>query len=800
MSIGGTLLLIALAGPSDATVLDAFDYADSAAAQAAWAVSSRTPPVVVQRHQGRNVLVISAPLKSSPDLPRTVMDRDVELNLAGMTRFLLDIEPEQPVEGEQVSLYFRSGRGWYAGSARLTSNQRTTLVFERRDFRPEDQPAGWDRIDGIRISIWRSPNSDDNRIRCYRLAADRHDIAIVVPESEDGENRLAHELADRWSRALAYYGVAADRVTEREVAAGALGDRPVAVVPYLPSWSLDVVEAVSLFVDRGGRVWLNYNAPAELMAKIGFRLGSYWRPDAPGVLSEIRLTADDVPGMPESVQQASWNIYEAEPIGANARIIGRWYDKDGRSTGKAALLVSDRGVYFSHVLLGDDWEHKRALIAALHGRLDPRFWRLAAAAAMERADRIGHCRDVDTLRALVMESGREEAVREWDEGERLLGQAAESLKASRPARAFELAGDARQRRVQAYLMAAPSRVPEGRAFWNHSGTGAYPGDWERTARELASAGINMVFPNMLWAGRAHYASDVLPRSSTFQQYGDQIEQCVAAAHRHGIEVHVWKVNFNLSGAPAEFVERLRREGRLQVDVHGQPTNWLNPAHPHNQKLEVDSLLEVVRRYPVDGIHFDYIRYPNGNNDYSDFSRKQFETDTGHTVKHWPADCYDGPLADAYRDWRCDQITRLVETVHREAKKIRPEVKISAAVFGAYPDCRRSVGQDWALWVRRGYLDFVCPMDYTGEDKYFERLVRSQRELVGQRIPLYPGIGATASRVRLTPDRVVGQILLARQLGADGFTIFNLTETTAREILPALARGIGTRASEPVSRP
>src|SRR5208283_87321 len=98
---------------------------------------------------------------------------------------------------------------------------------------------------------------------------------------------------------------------------------------------------------------------------------------------------------------------------------------------------------------------------------------------------------------------------------------------------------------------------EGRAVWNHSGTGAYPGDWERSAAELQAAGFNMVLPNMLWGGLAHYASDLLPRSSTYQQYGDQIAQCLAAARRHGLEVHVWKVNWNLSTAPKEFVIRLR---------------------------------------------------------------------------------------------------------------------------------------------------------------------------------------------------------------------------------------------------
>ena len=130
---------------------------------------------------------------------------------------------------------------------------------------------------------------------------------------------------------------------------------------------------------------------------------------------------------------------------------------------------------------------------------------------------------------------------------------------------------------------------------------------------------------------------------------------------------------------------------------------------------------------------------------------------------------------------------------REAKKIRPGLKISAAVFGSYPDCRQSVAQDWPAWVKAGYLDFVCPMDYTTSDKEFAALVRNQVKLIEGRVPLYPGIGATATGISMTADRVVGQIHHARQLGAAGFTIFNFDAGTAASIVPGVGSGVGARA-------
>jgi uncharacterized lipoprotein YddW (UPF0748 family) len=325
-----------------------------------------------------------------------------------------------------------------------------------------------------------------------------------------------------------------------------------------------------------------------------------------------------------------------------------------------------------------------------------------------------------------------------------------------------------------------AKVPEFRSVWNHSGTGAFPGDWERSARLLHEKGFTAVMPNVLWGGTAHYASDVLPRSGTFEKYGDQLDQCCKAAKMFGLEVHVWKVNFNLTTAPKPFVERMRREGRTQVSVKGVQLDWLCPSHPENRKLELESMLEAARKYPIAGLHFDYIRYPDAASCYCDGCRERFEKESGKRVERWPEDCHAGERKGEYNDWRCRQITALVAAVHDEAKKIRPEIKISAAVFGAYPDCRRSVAQDWPAWIEAGYLDFVCPMDYTESDDYFRALVKKQVELAGK-TPVYPGIGATATKINLSAEQVGKQIGIARELGAGGFSIFNFDAKTAGRI-------------------
>jgi len=249
------------------------------------------------------------------------------------------------------------------------------------------------------------------------------------------------------------------------------------------------------------------------------------------------------------------------------------------------------------------------------------------------------------------------------------------------------------------------------------------------------------------------------------------------------------VNWNLIWAPQDFLDTLRAAGRTQVDVYGNPVDWLCPSDPANLQIELDTMIEVVQNYDVDGIHFDYIRYPHNECCYCEPCRTRFEAQTGHIVTDWPMQCYNGSLASEYRDWRAEQITRLVEAVSREAHLIKPQLQVSAAVFPSYPDCRWSIGQDWVEWIDQGYLDFVCPMDYTEDFERFHRLVSAQSALVAGRIPLYPGIGATATASHLGSDAVIAQILTARNLGTPGFIIFNYNPSMAEQILPDLAKGI-----------
>jgi uncharacterized lipoprotein YddW (UPF0748 family) len=287
---------------------------------------------------------------------------------------------------------------------------------------------------------------------------------------------------------------------------------------------------------------------------------------------------------------------------------------------------------------------------------------------------------------------------------------------------------------------------------------------------------------------------LLPVAQQIAEQGDQIRQCLAACRKYGIQVHVWKVNWYLgSAAPKEIHTRMRDEGRLQLSAHGEEKNWLCPSQPANQKLEIDSMLEVVRNYDVDGIHFDYIRYPDHDHCFCAGCRERFERVSGAKIEPWPqAVRGEGKLRQSWLDWRRHNITTVVKAVSEQARALKPKLKVSAAVFPNLTNDRDSIGQDWKLWCEQGYLDFVCPMDYAPVNHQFDRLITQQVKWAGN-TPCYPGIGL--STARFGADRLIEQINITRQHKTGGFVIFNYSVPESREVLPQL--GLGITAKRPM---
>jgi uncharacterized lipoprotein YddW (UPF0748 family) len=721
---------------------------------------------------------------------RAYWDRAVSLDLSRFGRIAFWVKAEGDLSAVgHCSLYLHSGAGWYAASFGLPDEGWQRVVIDRGSFNTEDAPGGWSGIDTIRVSFWKG-QPRQAAICLGGLEATASDV-VVVRNTRAGRGGAGYTR--RMVETLARAGVEAGTVDDVDVEAGVLTDKRIAVYPLNPSPSDKEMEALEAFVRAGGRVVVCYSLSPRLGTLVGVESLGRQASEYPGQFAHMHFLPGGPPGLPDEAKQNSWNIERVRPAGPGARVIAEWFDASGKDTGYPAVILSDTGAYVSHVLLGDDPTNKDRLVRALLGHLYPGLWEQMAQNGVAHVGPVARWAtfaDAEAaIRRTAQSAGRLGVIEEdLARARQSQAEAEGCLQEGRYPAATELASQVRQQLLEAYARCQPAREGEFRAGWCHSGYGVVGLTWDETIRRLKENGFSAIVVNAMRAGIADYQSELLPVSERVAKEGDQIALAVAAGEKYGVEVHVWKVNWNLGGAPEGFVDRMRAEGRLQRTRTGRETRWLCPSNPANFQLERDSMLEVVRKYDVDGIHFDYIRYEDQDRCYCDGCQHRFEERTGVEMANWPQDVIEGGVHfAAYQEFRRANITRLVRAVSEEAHRIKPWVKVSAAVFSNWPQCREEVGQDWGLWVQQGYLDFVCPMDYTDSDAEFRTRVQVQRDTVGGRIPLYPGVGASAPGLPL--GQVIDQIGIARVEGADGFIIFEYQGGVAADYIPSLGTGV-----------
>ena len=355
--------------------------------------------------------------------------------------------------------------------------------------------------------------------------------------------------------------------------------------------------------------------------------------------------------------------------------------------------------------------------------------------------------------------------------------------------ASRLSAEKRAKEDAAWIADRPSKHGEWRAFWCHSARGLKGQNWDETVRFLKENGFNAILPNLAWGGTAFYHSTVLPVHSTVATDGDALKDCLTACRKYGVECHVWKICGNLGAqADKKVVERFRADNRLQQSVDGKERSWLCLSRPENRALEIEAFVELAKMGP-DGVHFDYIRYPDANHCFCDYCRKCFEKQIGREVAGWPkavSESADVALAAEWCKFRCGNVTAIVKGVAERVRREAPGVKLSAAVFTDPEGDLKRIGQDWVPWCREGLLDFICPMDYHGN---YGAIIAFQRKVLeGCPVKLRPGIGLSCwEDARRDAITVAKQIEDVRRVGLDGFVVFDLTQRGAK-VLPVLHTG------------
>ena len=344
---------------------------------------------------------------------------------------------------------------------------------------------------------------------------------------------------------------------------------------------------------------------------------------------------------------------------------------------------------------------------------------------------------------------------------------------------------------------------ELRGAWIHSPTGIVDKrGWDATVKALADNGYNAIFVNFAWGGCADYPSAVVaPHPSLYDREGnchDRLQECLDACRKYGVQLHVWVVACNLGDRTPEAVKRqFCEEGRVQLSAAGEESTYLAPQWEENRLLLRDLAAEIVSRYEVDGLHLDYIRYPGSEYDFSPAARVAFERKLGRTVEEWPEDCRKGGRDyEAFLEWRRDNITELVRQVHDTVQTIRPEVQLTAAVYGYWPGARVGIAQDAERWAKEGLVDALCPMNYSEDAWEAGQWLRQQLHAVDGAVSVYSGL---ANYMTPTPEELIRQIKDTRKCGADGFITFQLKPEFADQWLPVLHETVTASPETPPLR-
>ena len=307
-----------------------------------------------------------------------------------------------------------------------------------------------------------------------------------------------------------------------------------------------------------------------------------------------------------------------------------------------------------------------------------------------------------------------------------------------------------------------------------------PAGAERQKEELrqmldqyVAANINTVFVQARMRSTTSYRSKYEPWDEAFtgtpgkEPLYDPLAFAVEECHKRGLECHAWVVSFPICKVPTEKALGSRALPRKRPDLCQRCNDvWMmDPGVPGTADYLATICKEIVENYDVDGIHLDYIRYPeksisfNDNKTYNKYGNKQNKA-----------------------SWRRANVTRCVKTINDAIKSVRPWVRLSCAPIGKYKDLPRqssygwnaynAVNQEAQEWLRMGIMDALFPMMYFDGKHYYPFAVDWQENCHGR--PVCPGLGIyllNRHQQNWSLEVVRRQMNVARNLDMGGIAFF-----------------------------
>lgn len=316
-------------------------------------------------------------------------------------------------------------------------------------------------------------------------------------------------------------------------------------------------------------------------------------------------------------------------------------------------------------------------------------------------------------------------------------------------------------------------APLSRCVWVDRWDYQSAADIERVIEDCRQAGFSSVMFQVRGNGTVLYPSAFEVWSEAFGHGDpgfDPLAVAVRAAHSRGLELHAW-VNMMPGWRGSEppndrrQLWHARREWFLEERL-GSATDYvnINPCLPEVRRHLADVCAEIASRYDIDGVHLDYVRFPDPTANATQeagldhLTRMLFSRATGRpTSDH-----------DALRRWQADCVTQLVREVRQAVRGAKPEILLTAAVIASPSVARTKVKQDWTTWCRFALIDAVFPMNYTGDDARFEAQAK-EALAAAYSVPVIMGVGIYKHSSGEQATRQMDEAIAA---GAAGVAVFS----------------------------
>jgi uncharacterized lipoprotein YddW (UPF0748 family) len=272
-------------------------------------------------------------------------------------------------------------------------------------------------------------------------------------------------------------------------------------------------------------------------------------------------------------------------------------------------------------------------------------------------------------------------------------------------------------------------APFRRGLWVTRWDYSNPADLAKICYNAASARFTDLMFQVRGAGTVFYPSAYepwAPQMGGRNPGWDPLATVIREAHKYGLRVHAYmNVLPAATSGDTEGTIYTQHRSWMMVDSGGDSMRagsfyaFAEPGLPEVRAYLAKVFAEVATRYAVDGIHMDYIRYPDERGDYS-----YHPTVVARFTQLYGARPASRP--EQWANFRRAQITETIAAIARATRAARPGIELSAAVVA---DPTRGVGQAYqsALeWVRSGLLDAIAPMAYSGDVSKFEELCAPYR--------------------------------------------------------------------------